>query len=83
MDINTVQNEKTMAELRERIVQYEITLEQQVAKIAALEERIQQLLQERYGKRSEKFNEPHADNVLKIPHTTSLSTVVKLLQRQV
>ena len=55
MDVNTHLHAKTKEELLALVLQHQTT-------ITELEERIQKLLQEQYGTRSEKFTEPQADN---------------------
>jgi hypothetical protein len=55
MDVNTHLHAKTKEELLALVLQHQTT-------ITELEERIQKLLQEQYGTRSEKFVDPQADN---------------------
>lgn len=76
MDVSNNLNVKTKAELLSLVLQHKNTiteketlleqketqLTQHIAKIAELEERIQQLLQELYGTRSEKLKEPEDRN---------------------
>jgi len=53
---------KKITEQADTLEQQSTTLEQHVARIAQLEERILQLLQEQYGRRSEKLKEPEDNN---------------------
>ena len=55
MDVNTHLHAKTKEELLALVLQHQTT-------ITELEERIQKLLQEQYGTRSEKLKEPQTDN---------------------
>ena len=62
---------KTITEQADTLEQKEELLVQRAAKITELEERIQKLLQEQYGTRSEKFIEPQMDNAFDEANVTT------------
>lgn len=74
-----LQHQDTLTEKETQLERAENLLAQHAAKISELEERIQKLVQELYGTRSEKFSEPQADNafdeaIVSVEEETDITT---------